>query len=559
MEQPEKVIARELARHHKEISVAEFFERNKHLLGFENPTKALLTCVREAVDNALDACEEARILPDIYVEVKQVEPEKYRIVVEDNGPGIPKSKIPKVFGKLLYGSKFSLRQSRGQQGIGISAAVLYAQLTTGVPTKVYSRIGDGKTHIYQLYIDVKKNEPEIISEKTIETPGRGTRIELVVKGRYMKGKSSIDEYLRETAIMNPFARIVYVAPDGRETEFERAVEELPPVPREIQPHPHGVELGFLARMLKQTKCRNLSGFLTTELSRIGRTTVREICERAGIDPSTNPKTLTMQEVEALIKAMRETKIQAPPTDCLSPVGEEAIKQGIRKETRPEFIAVVSRKPTTYRGYPFQVEVGIGYGGDIPAEGPAEIMRFANRVPLLYQQAACAITRAITSVAWQRYGIKQPNGGLPHGPLVIAVHIASVWIPYTSEGKEAIASYPEIVGEIKKALQEAGRKLSVYLSKRTRQREVETKKRMLESYSIELASVLAEITGERKENILEWIHGLVRERVKEVDITVRGKGIEISTGEEGEQQKREFQSHLSVLPASSPKENDEGGE
>ncbi len=480
----------------KEVSVAEFFEKNKHLLGYENLQKSLLTCIKEAVDNALDACEEARILPTIYVEIKRVgdNGDKFKIIVEDNGPGIVKKNIPRIFGKLLYGSKFHrLKQSRGQQGIGISAAVLYAQLTTGRPTKIYSRPSDSFTHIFELHLNTQKNEPEIVSEASVSGEGHGTRIEMDIKGKYTRGKQSVLEYLLESAIINPYATIIFLDPDNEKFEFTRVVETLPPEAKEIQPHPEGIELGILIRMLKNTQARNLRSFLTNEFSRVGGTKAGEICDVAGIDAKVNPTTVTRDEAEKLLDAMQKAKLQNPSTDCLSPIGSESVEKGLKKEVMPEFVTAITRPPTVYAGRPFQIEVGIAYGGNIDKEGAIQIYRFANKMPLLYDQSACAITKAIIQTDWKRYGLNQSGGGMPSGPVAISVHLASVWVPYTSEGKEAIASYPEIIKEIKLAIQEAGRKLGMFLSARHREHMLREKASIFQRYAEDLVAALANLT------------------------------------------------------------------
>src|SRR5499426_4179428 len=202
------VSAGEMGARQREISVSEFFTKNRHLLGFDNPRKALLTCVKEAVDNALDACEEAGILPDIVVKVEATanggpppavsQATRFRITVTDNGPGIVRQQIPPIFAKLLYGSKFHrLRMSRGQQGIGISAAGMYGQLTTGKPVTIISRTGGrSPAHFFEVQIDTKKNEPLILERKKIEWEhARGTQVTLEIEGRYQKGRASVDEYL----------------------------------------------------------------------------------------------------------------------------------------------------------------------------------------------------------------------------------------------------------------------------------------------------------------------------------------------------------------------------
>ncbi len=524
----EELKAEKLAKEHRSISVAEFFERNKHLLGFSNNTKSLITCVREAVDNSLDACEDARILPKIYVELTETDEDIFKLIIEDNGPGIKRTSIPKIFAKLLYGSKFNLKQSRGQQGIGISASVLYAQLSTGHPVKIYSRIGDGNTHIFKLHINVQKNEPEIISDKTLDADGRGTRVELIVRGRYVKGKQSIEEYLKQTAIMNPCAQIVFVDPEGQQFEFSRAVDTLPVEAKSIKIHPYGLELGVLMRMLKNTEARTISSFFMTEFSRVGHNSAVQICTKAGLEPKLKPKRIDRIRAEALFKAIRKVKIQAPQTDCLSPVGEDAIKKGLKKEMNPEFISVVSRPPTVYSGHPFQIEVGLGYGGDLDKEGPIHLLRFANKVPLIYEQSACAITRAVLKSSWKRYGIQQSRNSFPTGPLAVVIHIASVWVPYTSEGKEAIASYNEIIKEVNLAIQDAARKLKTYLSKKTKAKDAEARKKTFQRYGSEIVDALASLTGLPKERISDSFNVLLSEKMKsfEVDLTDTGKGVEV---------------------------------
>ena len=497
-----KARGEELAEKIKEISIAEFFEKNRHLLGYENPTRSLLTVVKEAVENSADAAEEAGILPEIKVEIQQVSEDRFKVIVEDNGPGVPSSKVPVAFAKFLVGSKFHrLRQSRGIQGIGIHGAVLYAQLTTGKPTKVTSSLGDGDPiHEFELMIDVTKNEPIVLSHRTLQNSNgwHGVRVELEVEGRYVdKVPQSIPEYLRQTAIVNPFANIYFKGPNGTSLLYKRRIEQLPPPPKEIKPHPYGVELGVLRRMIANTSTRTVSGFLTTEFCRIGRATALEICKSAGINPDTPPQKLTSEEVVRLHRALQSVKLMAPPTDCLSPLGEQMLLEGLKREFKAEKYVAVTRPPSVYRGYPFQIECGIAYGGEL--KEPAQILRFANRVPLLYHQGDCALTQAVKEVDWKRYGI--PQDGLPVAPMVILLHFVSVWVPFTTEGKQALASYPEIVREAKLALQEAGRALFRYISRKQRLKEKQARISLFERYVPELAESLSKLTETSKEEII----------------------------------------------------------
>ncbi len=509
----------------REIAISEFFEKNRHLLGYDNKIKALLIIVKEGVDNGLDATEESRLLPDIYVKIEEMDKEKFRLIMKDNGPGISKKQIPKIFGSLLYGSKFHrLRQSRGQQGLGISCAVLYSQLTTGQPTEIISSRGDGKTHRYKLKIDVKKNEPIILEDNVIGGKDwHGTQIIFECEGIYREHKQSVLEYIKQTAISNPYANIIFDAPTGR-YEFKRAVERLPKEPREIKPHLYGVEVGILHRMLKDTKARTLAGFFTSEFTRVGKTVATEIIKKANIlndkgEPflMISPRKLSDQQVVSIVKAVKETKLMRPPTDCLSPLGPELVKEGLKKELNPEFVTAVSRPPAVYRGWPFQVEVGLAYGGSI---ADPKFMRFANRVPLLYQAGACSITRSISGTDWKRYGIQSDK--MPTDPIAIFVHVASVWVPFTSESKEAIASYPIIIKEIKLGLQEAARKLSIYLSGVRKAQYQAERKSIFERYAHETSIAISELTGEKVESIENDINGLVKKNIRMIELTEAAK-------------------------------------
>jgi len=508
-----RITAEDLAKKQREISVAEFFEKNRHLLGFDNPRKALLTAIKEAVDNALDACEEAKILPEIGVEIIEMSENRYRIIIEDNGPGIIRTQIPKIFAKLLYGSKFHrLRQSRGQQGIGISAAVMFAQLTTGRPTKILSKTGKDKpAHYMELHLNTQTNNPEIMvdEEKQWDSKDHGTRIEMDLEGSYIKGTQSVDEYIRQTAIVNPHTTIIYTNPKAEQFIYARATENLPKEPLEIKPHPYGLELGILVKMLKNTESRSLQGFLTSDLSRVGAGTAKEICDNALIDPKKKPSDISMQDAEKLIAAIKNTKIMAPTTDCLSPIGEELLEKSLKKEINAEFYCAVTRPIFVYRGNPFQLEVGLAYGGNQPKDNIISLLRFANRVPLLYQQGACAITKSVTTTNWKAYGMQQSGSAMPVGPLTILVHMSSVWVPFTSESKEALAHYPEIIKEIKLALQEAGRKLQLYVHKKHKVQNLLERANLFERYMPEVADALSRLTGENKDKLLDKFREMIK--------------------------------------------------
>jgi DNA topoisomerase-6 subunit B len=473
-----RATAESLADKQREISVSEFFVKNRHLLGFDNKQKALLTAVRECVDNSLDACEEAGILPELRIEIRELSEERFRIAVEDNGPGIVKAQIPKIFGKLLYGSKFHrLKQQRGQQGIGVSAAGMYGQLTTGKPVTIVSRTSpQAIPHLFEVTVDTRKNQPLVLKEEKTEWEKQhGTRVEIEMEASYKKGRRSVDDYVEQTALSNPHCKVIYTPPGSETIIYERAVHELPEEAKEIKPHPYGVELGRLMRMFQDSTERHVSTALKNDFSRMTPKVVEDILKIAAVSPKARPRDLDTPATERIHKAFTKVKIMAPPTACLSPVGEPALLKGLRARLKAEYYDAVTRPPAVYRGNPFQVEVALAHGGDLPADELIDVFRFANRVPLQYQASACAVTKAVLSVDWRSYGMQMSKGALPAGPMVLMLHIASVWVPFTSESKEAIAHYPEIIKELRLALMEVGRRLGVHI-RRGKREAAEAKKR-----------------------------------------------------------------------------------
>ncbi|MDI6738066.1 MAG: DNA topoisomerase VI subunit B [Nanoarchaeota archaeon] len=530
-----RTIAEELATKQREISVSEFFLKNRHLLGFDNPKKALLTAVKEACDNSLDACEEMKIAPELKIIIESIGDDRYKVMVEDNGPGIVKEQVGRVFGKLLYGSKFHrLKCSRGQQGVGISASAMYGQLTTGKPIKVWTKISPKKpSYYFELFIDTRKNEPNITKQEEIEWKDKehGVKLEIELEAKYTKGKQSVDDYLKQVAIANPHTRIVYITPEKEVMEFPSVTKQMPKEPKEIRPHPYGVELGMLMKMLKETKANTVSGFLQTDFCRVSPAVAAEIAQKAMVDLKSKPAKVEAHQVEAMYKAIQGTKIMSPPTDCLVPIGEEVLERGLKKEVAAEFYTAVTRPPAVYRGNPFVIETAIAYGGSLETDELVRVMRFANRVPLLYQQSACASYSAVVETMWRNYGLGQSRGALPAGPALVLVHMSSVWVPFTSEAKEAIASYPEIIHEMKLALQECGRRLGLYIRKNIRAREQKERVNLFESYIPELADSLSRLSGEKKDSIETSLNRMLKKSMKSI-ISNAMSGIE--TDKKGEE-------------------------
>ena len=385
------------------------------------------------------------------------------------------------------------------------AAGMYGQLTTGKPISIISKTSRNKpAHHYDLEIDTKRNEPRIIVDETVDWPiERGTKVEIELEAKFQKGRQSVEEYLEQTAIANPHVLLRFLTPDGETKTYARASKELPVETKEIKPHPFGVELGVLIKMLHDTKARTLQSFLHSEFSRVSSSVARAICEKAKVSERSRPTRIARQEADNLFKAINQTKIMNPRTDCLSPIGEELIQAGLKKQIEADFYTSVTRPPSVYRGNPFQIEAGLAYGGSLPAEGLARVLRYANRVPLLYQQSACAMTRSVLNTAWRNYALSQSAGALPSGPLVIIIHMASVWVPFTSESKEAVAHYPEIIKEVRLALQECGRRLAVFIRHRRKAAESQRKKDYIQQYIPHIAIALREMLelSERQETTI----------------------------------------------------------
>jgi DNA topoisomerase-6 subunit B len=579
--------AEEMAGRQRDISVSEFFAKNRHLLGFDNPRKALLTTVKEAVDNSLDACEEAGILPEITVIIEDLQPDRpatakssrYRVTVVDNGPGIVRKQVENIFGRLLYGSKFHrLKMSRGQQGIGISAAGMYGLITTGKPMVIHTKPGAKQpAHHIELAMNTKTNRAEVTLDKETgdfppqrlrgltagtkalaaekgglldpESYRSGTCVSIELEGRYQRGRGSVDEFLELTAIANPHGRFVFVPPSRVSadeesdtpilakaeagaaaaatettesqgvTVFPRGVQELPPETREIQPHPKGIELGTLLQMLKDYEATDkgtLFNFLQERFCRVSAATAGTLCDKAGATSRRKVADVEPPMAEKLFDAFQEAKLAPPPTDCLAPIGVRQLLAGMLKGVRAEFYAASSREAEVYRGRPFQIEAAIAFGGDLPGDEAARVIRFANRVPLLFQQSACSSFKAVVETSWRNYNLQQPRGGLPVGPLVIMIHMASVWVPFTSESKEAIADYDEIRKEMRLALMECGRKLGTYLNKRQRMQRESERRDVFERYIGEISKALHEITGTDAKRVYEALVKQAKSRTAVAD-------------------------------------------
>lgn len=587
-----------------QISPSEFFYRNRDLAGFSNPTRSLYTAVREFVENSLDACDQKGILPDVHLSIRAVDPEKpdpkqYFLTVRDNGPGIESKHVPLAFGTVLYGSKFGLKQARGMFGLGATMAILYGQITTNRPVTVKSSTDGKMQDEYELLLDIQKNKPVILRHETKKTSKAGLSVSICLDGDYAKAGSKIRDYVYQTSLITPYASISFDDPKGQKFHYSRIVKKIPPAPTVISPHPHGIDVETIRRMMidsqfdipnvdnkmidkvrkdlgLQKKNLNFSAimdrakkrwkslsrqvrvviavmsflkmdfdqlskiriedidvanhsltywdfgesqsktididpksqyykqltntiqgdtllsFLTKRFQRVGQTTAIKFSEFAGFKPEKRIGTMTNEELVKLSDSLqRYEDFLSPDPSCLAPLGEEPLEKGIQKFFNPDFFAVVQRPPSAYSGFPFVVEMGVAYGGDIPAAG-IKVYRFANRIPLLYDEGSDVVLKVVNDTDWSRYKIK----GDP--PLVIVSHICSTRIPYKTVGKENVADRYEIERELKLALQYLSRKLASYMSKKGQAEMAKRRANLYAKYIPLIAQFATELAEKKKE-------------------------------------------------------------
>ncbi|MBS7246734.1 MAG: DNA topoisomerase VI subunit B [Candidatus Jordarchaeales archaeon] len=478
------------------ISPADFFYRNRDIAGFDNPMRAIYTAIRELVENSLDACEDGGILPEILIAVEEAGENTFKIMVMDNGIGVPRDNIQSCFGQILYGSKYTHRQARGRFGLGGKMAFLYGQITTHKPLHVTSApIGDEWVYDVTLRMDIQNNRPELLewTRRKGKKGWHGLVVEFYIEGDWIRARRYILEYVKQTALITPYATITFIDPDGVLYFFPRSVEKMPPPPTEVLPHPRGVDVEQVRRIISETKTRDMVSFLRTHFHRVGKKTAEKFLDEIGISRDKDPRELKPDEIVTLVRKMKTYKEFLPPdAKCLSPLGEELLEAGIRKELNPDFVKVVQRPPSSYGGHPFIVEVGIAYGGGVPRSEEIILYRFANKIPLLFDEYKDVSAKVIRSIKWSRYRIK------PGMPIAIFVHLVSTNIPFKTAGKEFIADRPELEVEIRRGILECARALMRYIQRKER---VAREKQRLSIYEKFLPLIVRDITilaGEEKE-------------------------------------------------------------
>ena len=519
------------AERYEELSPSEFFYRNRELAGFTNPSRSLYTAIRELFENAMDACELHGIRPEILVVLREVERTSqetavYRLYVRDNGSGIPERHILDALGRVLYSSKYVLRQSRGTFGLGGTMALLYGQITTNRPIRVVSATpGSKKIYEYVFKIDIRDNRAQVISVRRHRNSENwhGTIIDFMLEGNYPRVKSKIVDYFKYTAAIAPYAEITFVDPDGRLFFFRRTSSKMPKPPKETKPHPHGVDFETLRKMLMAADpSTTIKDFMKRSFHRVGEKIAKSFLAYAGISPDTTVGEVLGDKGDGLLERFYRAlqtydKFLPPSADVLSPIGEEALREGIMKEFHPQYLDVVVRPSSSYKGHPFIVEAAVAYGGDIPG-GPGEVVlfRYANKIPLLYDEGNDVARKVLNSISWSSY--RRPQDG----PVAFFVHICSTKVPFKSVGKEFIADVPEVEREIELAFRELLRRLTRYTRKVLRRAEAEKRLSAFRRYLPQIARFATGLAGKRKVPDVEPLLEKVKERY----------GLEASGGSRG---------------------------
>ncbi len=507
-------------------STAEYFSKNLQQVGFSSQTKAVLTTLKEAVDNALDACEEHGILPELKVEIERLgagsikNSERIRVLVTDNGPGIDADDLPKVFGEYLASSKFGRgRCTRGQQGIGISAATTWAQMTCAQGAKVISKTKAMRKAVSAVIeVDIKNNKGIVKKRETIDWDRpQGTQVEFVFDGRIqVNGEAGIMNYLLGTTLVNPHLTLHYQLPDQEVVTVDRVSNEVPAIPDAADPHPHTMKLGEFISHSHLFGRVKVSAWLKKGFSRISDQVIEDMIKvkenglnRALFDK--NVDQLANPEFTKIFAAIQNTELKAPSTSSVLSIGEDSLSKSILRLGKVDFFSVVSRKPTICDFKPVQVEVAIARleQKNMDADSPVQLLRFANRVPLQFDKSACAIAQAITTVNWRSYGLGQPKDAMPQGPYIFAVSVVSPFIKFKNASKETIDASDELVEEIRRTLMQAGQKLSRYINAEDKANDLEEKLRYIEQFGPILVDGLARITGAKEDQKKRAREGLMK--------------------------------------------------
>lgn len=496
---------------YKELSVSEFYSKNRQLAGFDNPVKGAYTSIRELVENSLDSCELARILPEVIVDInKDKSNNLYTVKVVDNGLGIPKIHLSNAVGKVLFGSKYVLRQHRGELGMGGTMVFLNSVIETGESFTVLSSMkGSPVIYGYEMTIDVSKNTPIILKEivKMNTTHWHGLYVKFKSRFEFQKALPKLTEYFRLTSVIVPYASLKLKFNQTEIFNFRRETSEMPKPAKTVKYHPQGINYELVKTLIENTDKKDLISFLTKTFQKVGNKSASEVLKIAKLT-SKDPKTLTHQEISALVNSLKSyQKFQAPDTDALSVIGKQILIGSVDKKYSPEFRDYSSRKGV-YQGHPYILEVVVAYGGKIKnprKERRYSLLRFANKIPLIQDEKNCGLTKSFESLDFKRYQVDD------FAPLLAIIHICSTHIPYKTVGKEFIAQdVEEIQKDLDNTLKDCMRKLSSYLVHRHRYEELRRRKSIFDKYLPEIAYQLSVVSGKPAEDILFSLKGSIKQ-------------------------------------------------
>jgi len=483
-----------------ELSVSAWFYRNRAIAGFDNPARSLYVSVRELLENSLDACEEIGVLPEISVSLSYADnqhdstgipstPRAFKLVVSDNGGGIELENVPKLIGKMLTGTKFVLKQSRGTFGLGGSLALLYGQITTQKPITVKSSIaGKPYCNVLTMKLDIERNEPVVLEKKRLpkQASEHGTKVSYFLQGDWFRSKRRIHEYFNQTSLIVPYASIDFATPDDEILSYHRIIDVLPDAAKETKPHPKGIDVEMLKTMIAPTKSNSIETFLKNSFQRVGPATADSFLKFAGFENDTPPEDLDDDDLVRLMERISAfEEFYAPSADCLSPAKEDVMRAGM-KRLGPEYVSLATRNPNSYEGHPFIIETGVAYGGEL--ERGVGLYRFANRIPLLYDESADVSNRVLKELNLTHYGLSDDD------PLAFFVHICSTKIPYKTVGKEYIADVDIVRREIELGFKDCLRTIATKVRKKNRVRKRKKRENKLALYYTFITDTLSSSLG-----------------------------------------------------------------
>ncbi|KAG9156216.1 hypothetical protein Leryth_021623 [Lithospermum erythrorhizon] len=438
---------------------------------------------------------------------KSREASYYRVSCKDNGRGMPHEDIPNMFGRVLSGTKYGLKQTRGKYGLGAKMALIWSKMSTGLPIEISSSMkGQSYTSFCRLDIDIQKNTPHIHLHEKRDNKERwhGAQIQIVIEGNWTTYRSKILHYMRQMAVITPYAqflfRFISEAQDKNVTvKFARRTDVMPPIPLETKYHPSAVDLLLIKRLIAETSTQNLLQFLQREFVNVNKPLAERLIGEMGPDFSAkmSVKSLSSEQIVRIHQLFRQAKFDDPSGDCLSPAGEYNLRLGIIKELHPDMVATYSGSPQVFEGHPFLVEAGVSIGGKDVKHG-LNIFRFANRIPLLFEQGADVVTRtALRRINWNSYKINQTQDKIG-----VFVSIVSTKIPFKGTGKEYIGDdISEIAGAVKAAIQQCCNQLKSKIVKRIQAREQQERKKNLNKYIPNAAGAIYEVVKSTAELLM----------------------------------------------------------